>query len=117
MREKVMLVIVLNRVELLDKMLAAMKDANIPGATVLNSIGMAHELAGMEDSYVIGSLRAMLASNRRESKTIFTVIDADRITDATQVVDAVIDLQKPDTGILFAIPVLFAAGIPGTEEG
>jgi hypothetical protein len=40
------------------------------------------------------------------------VIDNDRIIDATQVIDQVIDLQKPDTGILFALPVMFAAGIP-----
>lgn len=116
MREKSLLVVVLNKVELLDKMLAALNDANIKGATVLNSIGMAHELASLEDSFVIGSLRAMFASGRRENKTIFMVIDNDRIIDATQVIDDVIDLQKPDTGILFALPVLFAAGIPEQED-
>lgn len=116
MREKALLIVVLNRVELLDKMLKALNDADIKGATVLNSIGMAHELASMEDSYVIGSLRAMFASDRRENRTIFMVIDSDRITAATQVIDDVIDLQKPDTGILFAVPVLFAAGIPEKED-
>jgi nitrogen regulatory protein PII len=112
MNEKSLLVVVLNKVELLDPMLSALNDANIKGATVLNSIGMAHELAGSEDNYVIGSLRAMFASGKRENKTIFMVIDNDRIIDATQVIDQVIDLQKPDTGILFALPVMFAAGIP-----
>lgn len=111
MSEKALLIVVLNKLELLDKMLTALNDAGIRGATVLNSIGMAHELAGMEDNYVISSLRAMFASDHRENRTIFMVIDQDRITTATQVIDEVIDLQKPDTGIIFAVPVLFAAGI------
>lgn len=112
MHEKSLLIVVLNRVELLDKMLSALNDAGIRGATVLNSIGMAHELAGLEDSYVIGSLRAMFASDHRENRTIFMVVDSNEITSVTQVIDNVIDLQKPDSGILFAVPVLFAAGIP-----
>lgn len=117
MKEKSMLIIVLNRVELLDKMLSALNDHGIKGATILHSIGMAHELGVVqEDTYFIGSLRSMFGASRKESRTIFMVIDNDRITDATQVVDDVIDLQQPDTGILFAIPVLFAAGIPEKRE-
>ncbi|MBP3700531.1 MAG: hypothetical protein J6I64_01440 [Lachnospiraceae bacterium] len=117
MKEKSMLIIVLNRVELLDKMLSALNDHGIKGATILHSVGMAHELGVMqEDTYFIGSLRSLLGASRKESRTIFMVIDNDRIIDATQVVDEVIDLQQPDTGILFAIPVLFAAGIPEREE-
>ncbi|MCI8565545.1 MAG: hypothetical protein HFI39_04365 [Lachnospiraceae bacterium] len=111
MKEKALLIVVLNKIELLDKLLAALNDAEIRGATVLHSIGMAHELAGLEDNYVISSLRAMFASDHHENRTIFMVIDQERITAATQVIDDVIDLQKPDTGILFAVPVLFAAGI------
>ncbi len=117
MNEKALLVIVLNKVELLNRLLSALNDADIHGATVLNSIGMAHELASLEDSYVIGSLRAMFASGHTENRTIFMVIDSDRITDATQVIDAVIDLRKPDTGILFAVPVMFAAGISDKKRG
>ena len=113
MTEKSMLIIVLNRVELLDKLLSALNKNGIKGATILNSMGMAHELGIMqEDSYYIGSLRALFGGSHKENRTIFMVIDNDRITDATQVVDEVIDLRQPDTGILFAIPVLFAAGIP-----
>ncbi|MCI8402982.1 MAG: hypothetical protein HFI38_12985 [Lachnospiraceae bacterium] len=116
MHEKALLVVVLNKVELLDKLLSALNNAGIRGATVLHSIGMAHELADLEDSYVIGSLRAMFTSGHRENRTIFMVIDSAHITDATQVIDDVIDLQKPDTGILFALPVLFAAGITEKER-
>ena len=117
MKEKSMLIVVLNRVELLDKKLSALNDHGIKGATILHSMGMAHELGIMqEETYFIGSLRNMLGANRKESRTIFTIIDNDRITDATQVIDDVIDLQQPDTGILFAIPVLFAAGIPEAKE-
>ena len=117
MKDKSMLIIVLNRVELMDKMLSALNEHGIKGATILNSMGMAHELGIMqEETYFIGNLRNMFGASRKESRTIFMVIDNDRITDATQVVDDVIDLQQPDTGILFAIPVLFAAGIPEAKE-
>jgi len=117
MEEKALLVVVLNKIELLDRLLSALNDAHIQGATVLNSIGMAQELASMEDSYVIGSLRAMFTSRHTENRTIFMVIDSDRVTDATQVIDDVIDFQEPDTGILFALPVMFAAGIPEKKRG
>ena len=116
MNEKAMLIVVLNKIEMLDKLQTALNDGGIRGATVLNSIGMAHELASLEDNFMISSLRAMFASGQRENRTIFMVIDSQRITTATQIIDSVIDLRKPDTGILFAVPVLFAAGIKEENE-
>ena len=73
---------------------------------------MAHALADAEDSHIIAAFRAFAASDRRESKTIFMVIEKAKRERVRRVVrEKVGDLAQPDTGILFALPVTFADGL------
>lgn len=111
--DKLVLFIVLNRVEKLDKLLEELRAAGIGGATVLNSIGMAHELGGLEDSHAISSFRAFFGMRHSENRTIFTIIDRRQVMDAREVFDRVVgDVTQPDTGIIFAVPAIFVEGIP-----
>ena len=90
----------------------ALNDAGIHGATTVSSSGMAHALADAEDSHIIAAFRAFAASDRRESKTIFMVIEKAKRERVRRVVrEKVGDLAQPDTGILFALPVTFADGL------
>ena len=99
-----LLVLVLYKTEVYNKLLYALNDAGIHGATTVSSSGMAHALADAEDSHIIAAFRAFAASDRRESKTIFMVIEKAKR-------EKVGDLAQPDTGILFALPVTFADGL------
>ena len=105
-----LLVLVLYKTEVYNKLLYALNDAGIHGATTVSSSGMAHALADAEDSHIIAAFRAFAASDRRESKTIFMVIEkAKRVRRVVR--EKVGDLAQPDTGILFALPVTFADGL------
>ncbi len=106
------LFLVLNKTNVLERLLLALSNADIRGATVLNSSGMAHTVANREDSPVISSLRAFFNSNQEENRTIFMVLPEKDIDTAKKVIyDVVGDLNKPDTGILFCIPADFIEGI------
>lgn len=112
MEEKVMLVLILNKTELLDELLIAFSDAGINAATVLNSVGMAQQLSKLEEDRIVATLRPFLASDHTENKLVFTIIKKEDIPIARQTVREVIgDLSEPDTGILFAIPTIFTEGI------
>lgn len=113
-----LLVFVLNRVEYLDEVLEGFAEQKIGGATIFHSLGMARELyhAGHEDDGFLGSLRAFLDPDREESRTIFTVVEDGQVERAVEVIESVVgDLSKPDTGIVFTLPVDFIKGIRGDK--
>ena len=88
-----LLVLVLYKTEVYNKLLYALNDAGIHGATTVSSSGMAHALADAEDSHIIAAFRAFAASDRRESKTIFMVIEKAK-RDNTSFVQAFVTSKK-----------------------
>lgn len=108
----VLLTIILNKVDCLEELLTAFADNDISGATILESTGMAHTLGEMDENKFIGSLRMVLDLDRKDSKTIFMVIPEDQIKKISSIVNRVTGgLDKPDTGILFTLPVSYTEGI------
>lgn len=106
------LFVVLNKIDLLDRLLDGFNTHGIKGATVINSTGMAHALASMEDSQVISSFRAFFSCDREENKTLFTVCDDTTAEKAKSVVREVVgNLNAPNTAIMFSVPLLFSEGI------
>ena len=108
-----LLLIVLNRVEKLDDLLDGLLKHGISGATIISSTGLMKELAkNIEDYPAFGTLRYLIDFGREENKTIFIVLEEEQIETAKRVVREVIgDLFKPDTAIMFTLPVLSAEGI------
>lgn len=106
--------IVLNKVEVLDDLLTKLGDNGINGATILSSTGMAHRLLGEHENEAarfIGSLRFLLNPEREENKTIMCVLEDEQVLLARAAVHAILgDLSKPDTGIMFTVPVDFIEG-------
>lgn len=107
------LFIVLNKVEVLEDLLENFNSAGIRGATVISSTGMARVLHSYGDDLpFMSSLRMLLDPEREANKTIFTLIKDDKLPDAlTAVRSAVGDLSKPDTAIVFTLPVSYAEGV------
>lgn len=111
-------VIVLNQTEYLEDLLKEFAEQGINGATILDSTGMAKVLGSHEDLHIFGSLRMMFNPERRESKTILTVLPDEKIPLLKDIVrDVIGDLSKPDTGILFGVPLSFAEGMGGAPLG
>lgn len=107
------LLIVLNKVELLDDLLEKFMDDGICGATILSSTGMVRELAKYNEGFpIFGSLRYMIDLDRQESKTIFMVLKDEQVEKVKTIVRQVVgDLSKPDTAIMFTLPVLSVEGV------
>lgn len=108
-----LLLLVLNQVEKLDDLLDALMEQGISGATILNSVGMVRELAGRDEYQpIFGSPWFLNDPDRKESKTIFLVLNNEQTAKARSVIHQVIgDMSQPDTAVLFTLPVLSAEGI------
>ncbi len=106
-----LVVIVLNKTDLLDEILTLFMRYKIKGATVLDSSGMGHLIS---NQFPMFSMFAELGEEREaNSKTIFTVVkDADERREVLSIVESVCgDLSVPDTAIFFSVPVNFTKGI------
>lgn len=112
-----LLVLILNRVEGLDDILEGFAQMQLVGATILQSQGMARALFQSdkyEDDSFLGSLIGLLDPEREKNKTVLTVLEDAQVPIAVEVIEKVIgDLSKPDSGIVFTLPVDYIKGIPG----
>lgn len=103
---------VLNRTEHLEHLLQEFDKNGLRGATVLDSKGMARILHTEDEMPMFYGLRSIVAPERRSSKTIFAVLEDDKIALARQIVNKVTGgLDHPDSGIMFAVPVSFVEGL------
>ena len=111
-----LLVLVLNKTECLEELLEALYEQGHTGATILDSRGMAQSLSDHEDLPFLASLRLLLDPDHRENKTVFMVVEPSRIAEISAIVNRVTGgLDRPDTGILFTIPVQSVEGLGGTQ--
>jgi nitrogen regulatory protein P-II 1 len=108
-----LLVLVLNRKECLNRILAKFLDIGIKGATILDSRGMGQ--AFMEcDIPVVGGLRSLIYDQcRPNNNTIFSVVESkEKVEDAIAEIEAIIgNLGKPGTGIAFTLPLERVKGL------
>lgn len=100
----------------LDDLVPAWLAAGIPGVTMLDSAGLGYFLGqrGMRDDLpMIPSLDSLLRSREEANRMLFTIVTDDFDVEALVAVTEKItgDLDAPDTGILFVIPVLQVWGL------
>lgn len=111
-----LVVIVLNKTEVLSKLLAAFMDAGISGATVLDSKGMLSVIGhstGEEIPPLFNSLRSFLRLDEESNKTIFAVVKEENIKKISEITNKITGgLDKPNTGILFSLPIGYIEGLP-----
>ena len=111
-----LLVIVLNKTECLERLLTAFGNNQIPGATIIDSKGMAQELEQFSDMDFMFSLRMLINPAHRENKTIFMAVPEELVPKVSKIVNEVTGgLDKPDTGILFTVPIDYIEGIRGMQ--
>jgi len=107
-----LLVIVLNKIDCLEPLLQKFYDEGISGATILDSKGMAHSLSSFDELRFMASLRMILNPDNSESKTIFMVVKKEKVAEVSKIVNEITGgLNKPDTGIMFTVPVSYTEGI------
>ncbi len=109
-----LLIIVLNKTECLEKILEQFSENHIYGATIIDSKGMMQELSDREDFdfRFRASLRSLLNPSHKENKTIFMVTKEEKVKEISEIVNRVTGgLDKPDTGIIFTLPLDYLEGI------
>lgn len=107
-----LLMIVLNKIECLEQLMTSFGKNGIPGATIIDSKGMAQELEQFSDLDFMFSLRLLINPAHKENKTIFMVVPADMVPKVSRIVNEVTGgLGKPDTGILFTVPIDYIEGL------
>ncbi len=112
-----LVVIVLTETDCLNTLLEELSQEGIMGATILSSHGMAHSLYEYDELRFFGSLRILLDPQRKESKTILIVCKEELVPVISKITNRVTGgLDKPDTGILFTVPVNYVEGIPTQND-
>lgn len=107
-----LMVFVLNRIEVLEGLLSELGHIGITGATVFNTTGMAHVLTNGDEFSFLGSLRNFLEPDREDNRTIMMVLKDEEVQKVRDTIVSVVgDLKKPNTGILFTVPVGYTEGI------
>ena len=106
-------VLILNRTEFLERILTKMLESGIGGATILESTGMMRILGAEDaDSPMFGMLRHLLNPERQGNKTIFALLKEEQIPVMRSLIQEVTGgLDKPDTGIAFAVSTSFVEGL------
>lgn len=97
-----LLVIILNKTDVLDYLLEGLSAAGIKGATIIESSGMAMTLSRLDSSFL---------SADEDNRTILSVIKNNQLDTARKIVyNTVGDLSQPNTGIMFTVPLDFVEG-------
>ena len=109
-----LLVLILNDITRVPKILSGFMAAGIPGTTVVDSHGGARVLreAHVEPPPIFGALRHVIRDENKEGRILLTVLSDEQMATAKGVIHQVLgDLSKPDTGILFAVPITSVEGL------
>ncbi len=106
-----LLVYVMNDVALLDEFVHELKEKGIKGATIINSTGMGRKLIENEDYDIIGSLKSLFDIPRRDSRVILMVLEDEKVQTVLDLIEKLAgDLTKPNSGIVFTLPIDFVKG-------
>src|SRR5574344_1817460 len=108
-----LLVLIIKHSELVDIINRNLAMVGIGGCTTINGTGMAKSLAEQTNMPFLGALKLALNDEEVDGcKIMFSVIDKSLIDEAKDTIRRVVgDLKKPNTGIMFTLPVNFAEGL------
>lgn len=107
-----LLILILKQVDLMNDILKELKEAGIKGCTQVDAKGMGEALMNVEDFPMFGALRQMLNNEERENvKLLLFVVQDDEVVPTSKTIKKVVDLEKPNTGILFSLPIYYCEGL------
>ena len=110
-----LLVMVLNKADMLDELLTEFVNTGITGATILDSTGMARVLKNHEGEANFDFLRLLsnyLNPERKRNKTILMVLKEEQVQTVIDVTNKTLGgFKDKDSGILFTLPLDYVQGI------
>ena len=111
-----LLVFILNDEEYLEEVLQAYVEAGVTGSTIIDSEGMGRFLT--YEVPLFAGFKEFMKGNKPYNKTILSVIRNEATIERVKgLVDEIVgELESPGTGIMFTLPVDWAAGLVPEEE-
>jgi nitrogen regulatory protein P-II 1 len=111
-----LLVFILNKEEFLEAVLEAYVEADITGATILDSEGMGRFLA--YEVPLFADFKDFIKGNKPHNKTIISVVkDENTVRRLVPLIEeSVGSLDDPGTGVMFTLPVDWAVGLLRSED-
>ncbi len=108
-----LLVLILKKIDLANDIMKALAEAGVKGGTSIEGNGMANAIVDMEDLPIFGMLRSILADEEKETcKVMLFVLQDEQVKNARKTIKKVIgDLNAPNTGIIFSIPITDVEGL------
>ena len=105
------LFLVLHKVEKLDDLLVVLQNNGITGGTIIESKGMINTLKS-NNNFIIESLKIFLEDPREGSKTLFFILEKEKVKIARKVIDEALGgINNPNTGIMFGFDLAFVDGL------
>ncbi|MBQ9833532.1 MAG: hypothetical protein IJO48_07380 [Clostridia bacterium] len=112
-----LLMFITNDVNSVSPILSELMEKGIGGATVTDCKGMLTALneSSVEPPPIFGSLRKFINPERESGKMIFMVVEDSELEAVKDVIhDVCGNLSRPNSGIMFAIPLMWVEGVPRT---
>lgn len=108
-----LLVVILKKADLVPELCRELAEEGVHGGTIIDGIGMASVIEKMDDLPIFGMLRSILADDDNDTvKTMWFVMEDNEVEKARKVIrDTIVDLDEPNTGIMFGMPVSFVEGL------
>ncbi|MFW6068095.1 MAG: P-II family nitrogen regulator [Chloroflexota bacterium] len=109
----------MNNLDQFPGVLDAWEAAELPGITILESTGMGNiRQAGLRDDVpLMPNLSDLFRSKEHHHRTLFTVVENEEKVDEIVAISQEIlgDLEQPDNGVLFVLPVSRVVGLHGAQ--
>lgn len=111
-----LLIYIMRKVEYLDELLDRFSNEEDFRATIVDSQGMARLLADRDNDALL-NLRYLLNDSKVNNKMIFMALEHNRVSKAVEIIESIVgDLDRPDNGIIFTLPISFIKGNKVKEE-
>ncbi|MDY0010535.1 MAG: hypothetical protein RBR96_02210 [Candidatus Izemoplasmatales bacterium] len=101
-----LVIYVMTQTKILEEFLSELNANGVKGATIISATGMARTLAKSDDMHMFGSLKYLFENQRQESNVILMALPDEKVKTVYKVIDTVCgNLQGPDSGIAFTVPI------------
>jgi nitrogen regulatory protein PII len=115
-----MVLLIVTKSDKVSDILDGWEATGVGGITILESTGLGRvrQLAIRDDIPLMPSLSRLFQHREVRHRTLFTVVESDEIVDKLiQVTEKALgDLNNPDNGVMFVLPVSRVVGFHGAKE-
>jgi nitrogen regulatory protein PII len=115
-----MVLLIVDDLNICPTVLDAWEATKVPGITILESTGMGRLRKGgiRDDIPMMPSINELFRSREYRHRTIFSVVEGEEMVDRLVEISQEIlgDLNDPNTGMLFVLPVSRVIGLHGARE-